>query len=49
MSGQIVTETVSDKESGTRLDRWVKRRVPVTQGQIEKMLLYKKDLLVITQ
>ena len=38
MSGQIVTETVSDKESGTRLDRWVKRRVPVTQGQIEKML-----------
>ena len=38
MSGQIVTETVSDKESGTRLDRWIKRRVPVTQGQIEKML-----------
>ncbi|MGH1420638.1 MAG: RluA family pseudouridine synthase [Hyphomonas sp.] len=38
MSGQIVTETVSDKEDDTRLDRWVKRRVQVTQGQVEKML-----------
>ena len=38
MSGQIITETVSDKESGTRLDRWVKRRVQLTQGQVEKML-----------
>ena len=38
MSGQIVTETVSDKEDGTRLDRWVKRRVQLTQGQVEKLL-----------
>lgn len=38
MSGQIVTETVSDKEDDTRLDRWVKRRVQITQGQVEKML-----------
>ena len=38
MSGQIVTETVSDKEDGTRLDRWVKRRVQISQGQVEKML-----------
>jgi 23S rRNA pseudouridine955/2504/2580 synthase len=38
MSGQIITETVSSKEEGTRLDRWIKRRVPVTQGQVEKWL-----------
>lgn len=38
MSGQIITETVSTKEEGTRLDRWIKRRVPVTQGQVEKWL-----------
>ena len=38
MSGQIITETVTDKEEGTRLDRWIKRRVPVTQGQVEKWL-----------
>ena len=38
MSGQIVTETVTSKEEGTRLDRWVKRRVQLTQGQVEKML-----------
>ncbi len=38
MSGQIITETVTAKEDGTRLDRWVKRRVQLTQGQIEKLL-----------
>ena len=38
MSGQIVIETVSTKEEGTRLDRWVKRRIQITQGQVEKML-----------
>ncbi|KCZ93921.1 RluA family pseudouridine synthase [Hyphomonas johnsonii] len=38
MSGQIITETVTDKEEGTRLDRWIKRRVPATQGQVEKWL-----------
>lgn len=38
MSGQVITETVTDKEEGTRLDRWIKRRVQLTQGQIEKML-----------
>ena len=38
MSGQIVTETVTSKEEGTRLDRWIKRRVQLTQGQVEKML-----------
>ena len=33
-----VTETVSEKEAGSRLDRWIKRRVQLTQGQIEKLL-----------
>jgi 23S rRNA pseudouridine955/2504/2580 synthase len=38
MSGQIVTETVAAAEDGTRLDRWVKRRLQATQGQVEKLL-----------
>ncbi len=38
MSGQIVTETVSHEEAGARLDRWIKRRAPMTQGQLEKLL-----------
>lgn len=38
MSGQVVNETVSEKEGGVRLDRWVKRRNPMTQGQLEKLL-----------
>ena len=38
MSGQVVTETVTDKEEGTRLDHWIKRRVQLTQGQVEKMI-----------
>lgn len=38
MSSGAVTETVSDKEAGTRLDRWIKRRVQLSQGQIEKLL-----------
>jgi 23S rRNA pseudouridine955/2504/2580 synthase len=35
---QIVTETVSLEEEGARLDRWVKRRVPMTQAQLERLL-----------
>ena len=38
MSGQVINETVSAKEAGVRLDRWIKRRNPLTQGQIEKLL-----------
>lgn len=38
MSKQVVNETVTDKEGGVRLDRWVKRRMPMTQGQLEKLL-----------
>ncbi|MFN7055898.1 RluA family pseudouridine synthase [Hyphomonas sp.] len=38
MSGQIITETVSGKEAGARLDRWIKRRLNLSQGQIEKLL-----------
>lgn len=38
MSSQIITETVTAKEADTRLDRWIKRRVQLSQGQIEKML-----------
>ena len=38
MSRQVITETVSEKEGGVRLDRWVKRRMPMTQGELEKLL-----------
>ncbi|MEO0786269.1 MAG: RluA family pseudouridine synthase [Pseudomonadota bacterium] len=38
MSSGVVLETVSDKEAGTRLDRWIKRRVQISQGQVEKLL-----------
>ena len=38
MNKQVITETVSDKEGGVRLDRWVKRRMPMTQGELEKLL-----------
>lgn len=38
MSGQIINEIVSAKEEGARLDRWIKRRVTLTQGQVEKLL-----------
>ncbi len=38
MSRQVITETVSAKEGGVRLDRWVKRRMPMTQGELEKLL-----------
>jgi 23S rRNA pseudouridine955/2504/2580 synthase len=38
MTRQVITETVSDKEGGVRLDRWVKRRMPMTQGELEKLL-----------
>lgn len=37
MSG-VVTETVTDTEAGSRLDRFIKRRVQLSQGQIEKLL-----------
>ena len=38
MSRQVITETVSEKEGGVRLDRWVKRRMPMTQGELAKLL-----------
>lgn len=38
MSSGVVIETVSDKEAGSRLDRWIKRRVQISQGQVEKLL-----------
>ncbi|MEO0608232.1 MAG: RluA family pseudouridine synthase [Pseudomonadota bacterium] len=38
MTRQVITETVSAKEGGVRLDRWVKRRMPMTQGELEKLL-----------
>lgn len=38
MSGQVITETVSEKEGGVRLDRWIKRRMPMSQGEVEKLL-----------
>jgi len=31
-------ETVTAAEAGARLDRWIKRRAQVTQGEIEKLL-----------
>ncbi len=37
MSG-IVTETVKREEAGARLDRWIKRRLTLTQGEIQKLL-----------
>lgn len=38
MSGQVITEIVTVKEAGVRLDRWIKRRMPMTQGEVEKLL-----------
>lgn len=39
MSGRMVkTETVTHEEAGARLDRWVKRRLKLTQGEVEKLL-----------
>ncbi len=35
---QIVTETVTLEEEGARLDRWLKRRCPMPQAQIERLL-----------
>ncbi|MEO1473904.1 MAG: RluA family pseudouridine synthase [Pseudomonadota bacterium] len=35
---EVVTETVTHEEAGARLDRWVKRRLSVTQGEVEKLL-----------
>jgi 23S rRNA pseudouridine955/2504/2580 synthase len=37
MSG-VVIETVSRQEAGARLDRWIKRRMTLTQGEVQKLL-----------
>ena len=34
----IKTEIVTHEEAGARLDRWVKRRMSLTQGEVEKLL-----------
>lgn len=39
MSGkEVKTEKVTYEEAGARLDRWVKRRMTLTQGEVEKLL-----------
>ena len=38
MKNKVRHEDVKAEEAGARLDRWVKRRLPITQGQVEKML-----------
>lgn len=39
MSGKTVrTEIVTHEEAGARLDRWIKRRLTVSQGELEKLL-----------
>lgn len=41
MSGKnkdVKTETVTYEEANTRLDRWVKRRMTLSQGEVEKLL-----------
>ena len=35
---EVRTEIVTHEEAGARLDRWVKRRMQVTQGEVEKLL-----------
>lgn len=35
---EVTQETVTPEEAGARLDRWVKRRLNVTQGEVEKLL-----------
>ncbi len=35
---EVRTEIVTHEEAGARLDRWVKRRMTVTQGEVEKLL-----------
>lgn len=35
---EVTTETVTHEEAGARLDRWLKRRLTLTQGEIEKLL-----------
>jgi len=37
MSG-VREEAVTDAEAGARLDRWIKRRASLTQGEVEKLL-----------
>ncbi len=34
----VVTVKVSAQEAGARLDRWIKRRLSLTQGEVEKLL-----------
>lgn len=38
MSGRVETERVGADEAGARLDRWVKRRLQLSQGEVEKLL-----------
>ena len=34
----VTIETVTPEEAGARLDRWIKRRLPITQGEVERLL-----------
>ena len=34
----VTTEQVTEEEAGARLDRWVKRRLSISQGELEKLL-----------
>lgn len=38
MSADATPELVSGDEADTRLDRWIKRRVQISQGRLEKLL-----------
>ncbi len=38
MSSQVTLHTISETDSGVRLDRWIKRQKEIPQGQIEKLL-----------
>lgn len=38
MTAYVTLETVKKEETDTRLDRWVKRRLPISQSQVEKFL-----------
>lgn len=38
MSTEVSLQTVSESDTGVRLDRWIKRRREIPQGKIEKLL-----------
>lgn len=38
MSTEVSLQTVSESDTGVRLDRWIKRRREIPHGQIEKLL-----------